>query len=120
MQNDNELNNDNNVSPLDKEDYPSRKVLPETPQTRSASFIPAYADTDFLLRDELRPARFQLELLKPELHAVHIIETEQDLDGSLRLELLSENLDQLIHRYDPELKVACHVIADENMSEGMA
>ncbi len=36
-------------------------------QTRSPSFIPAYKDTTFLLRDELRPVRLQLELLKPEL-----------------------------------------------------
>ena len=78
MQNDNEMNNDHQVSPLDKEDYPSRKVLPDTPQTRSASFIPAYADPDFLLRDELRPARFQLELLKPEL-----LQEEQGIDSTV-------------------------------------
>ncbi|MFT7470430.1 MAG: hypothetical protein ACI8XU_000318 [Kiritimatiellia bacterium] len=38
-----------------------------TPQTGSPSFTPAYKDTEFLLRDELRPVRLQLELLKPEL-----------------------------------------------------
>ncbi len=52
---------------LSEEDYLSLESIPDTPQTRSASFRPAYADTDFLLRDELRPVRFQLELLKPEL-----------------------------------------------------
>ena len=74
----NSENGDNDASPLATEDYPSSKVLPDTPQTRSASFIPAYADTDFLLRDELRPARFQLELLKPEL-----LQEEQGIDSTV-------------------------------------
>jgi uncharacterized protein (TIGR00730 family) len=34
---------------------------------RSASYQLAFQDPDFLLRDELRPVRLQLELLKPEL-----------------------------------------------------
>ncbi len=38
-----------------------------TPQTNSASYRLAFRDTDFLLREELRPVRFQLELLKPEM-----------------------------------------------------
>lgn len=39
----------------------------DTPQTRSPSYQLAFRDTDFLLRDELRPVRFQLELLKTEM-----------------------------------------------------
>ena len=38
-----------------------------TPQTGSAAYRLAFQDTDFLLREDLRPVRFQLELLKPEL-----------------------------------------------------
>ena len=38
-----------------------------TPQTQSPSYLLAFADTDFLLREELRPVRFQLELLKPDM-----------------------------------------------------
>ena len=38
-----------------------------TPQTQSPSYLLAYRDTEFLLRDELRPVRFQLELLKTEM-----------------------------------------------------
>ena len=38
-----------------------------TPQTQSPSYRLAFDDTDFLLREELRPVRFQLELLKPEM-----------------------------------------------------
>ena len=39
----------------------------ETPQTRHPAYRLAFRDTDFLLREELRPVRFQLELLKPEM-----------------------------------------------------
>ena len=39
----------------------------ETPQTEHPSYKLAFQDTDFLLREELRPVRFQLELLKPEM-----------------------------------------------------
>lgn len=38
-----------------------------TAQTRSPSYRLAFRDEDFLLREELRPVRFQLELLKPEM-----------------------------------------------------
>ena len=38
-----------------------------TPQTSDPSYRLAYRDTDFLLREELRPVRFQLELLKTEM-----------------------------------------------------
>ena len=39
----------------------------DTPQTRHPAYRLAFRDTDFLLRDELRPVRFQLELLKPSM-----------------------------------------------------
>jgi uncharacterized protein (TIGR00730 family) len=38
-----------------------------TPQTQSKSYQLAFQDTEFLLREELRPVRFQLELLKTEM-----------------------------------------------------
>ena len=44
----------------------ARKTL-STPQTESPSYKLAFQDDDFLLREDLRPVRFQLELLKPEL-----------------------------------------------------
>ncbi|MXP10509.1 LOG family protein [Pseudoblastomonas halimionae] len=43
------------------------KAVPGTPQTRHPAYRLAFRDTDFLLREELRPVRFQLELLKPEM-----------------------------------------------------
>lgn len=41
--------------------------VPVTPQTQSPAYRLAYADEDFLCREELRPIRLQLELLKPEM-----------------------------------------------------
>jgi predicted Rossmann-fold nucleotide-binding protein len=43
------------------------KAVPDTPQTRAPAYRLAYDDADFLCREELRPVRLQLELLKPEL-----------------------------------------------------
>ncbi|TMV04944.1 TIGR00730 family Rossman fold protein [Ruegeria sediminis] len=48
-------------------DRSTARGVPETPQSRSPSYKLAFADEDFLLRDELRPVRLQLELLKPEM-----------------------------------------------------
>ena len=39
----------------------------DTPQTQDPAYRLAFGDTDFLLRQELRPVRFQLELLKTEM-----------------------------------------------------
>lgn len=53
--------------PTAGEDLDAAKLSRDTSQTRSPSYRLAYADNDFLLRDELRPVRLQLELLKPDL-----------------------------------------------------
>ncbi|MDO8608149.1 MAG: LOG family protein [Phaeospirillum sp.] len=42
-------------------------LVPVTPQTASPAYRLAFEDVDFLLRQDLRPVRLQLELLKPEL-----------------------------------------------------
>ncbi|KAA9018949.1 TIGR00730 family Rossman fold protein [Sphingobium limneticum] len=52
--------------PAREEAHDAKKQL-GTPQTQSAAYKLAYQDTEFLLRDDLRPVRFQLELLKPQL-----------------------------------------------------
>jgi uncharacterized protein (TIGR00730 family) len=51
---------------------PSRYDGPES------SYRLAFADTEFLLREELRPVRMQLELLKPEL-----IQSEQQIESTI-------------------------------------
>ncbi|WP_101067539.1 LOG family protein [Roseovarius salinarum] len=54
--------------------------VPDTPQTRAPAYRLAFADPDFMLRDELRPVRLQLELLKPEL-----IQDERGIDSTVVL-----------------------------------
>jgi uncharacterized protein (TIGR00730 family) len=48
-------------------DLDAQEQMPDTPQTRAPAYKLAFADEDFLCRDELRSVRLQLELLKPEL-----------------------------------------------------
>ncbi|TAX53828.1 LOG family protein [Rhizobium leguminosarum] len=43
------------------------EAVPKTPQTLSPAYRLAYVDEDFLCREELRPIRLQLELLKTEM-----------------------------------------------------
>jgi uncharacterized protein (TIGR00730 family) len=55
------------VFPRAKQDAETAKTAIHTPQTEHPSYRLAFQDMDFLLREDLRPVRFQLELLKPEL-----------------------------------------------------
>lgn len=48
-------------------DIETAEGVPDTPQTRAPAYRLAFADNDFLCRDELRPVRLQLELLKPQM-----------------------------------------------------
>lgn len=50
-----------------REEAQDAKKGQDSPQTTSKAYKLAFQDTDFLLREDLRPVRFQLELLKPEL-----------------------------------------------------
>lgn len=49
------------------DDMAHAKAVPDTPQTRAPAYKLAFDDPDFMCRDELRPVRLQLELLKPEM-----------------------------------------------------
>src|SRR3982750_2811096 len=51
---------------------PSRYTGPES------AYRLAFTDTEFILREELRPVRMQLELLKPEL-----IQNEQGIESTI-------------------------------------
>ena len=55
------------IFPSSKVDARSAEHVPSVPQTESVAYKLAFQDTEFLLREDLRPVRFQLELLKPEL-----------------------------------------------------
>ncbi|MCR8825380.1 LOG family protein [Pseudosulfitobacter koreensis] len=56
------------------------KDAPDTPQTRASAYKLAFADDDFLCREELRPVRLQLELLKTTL-----LLDEQDIRSTIVL-----------------------------------
>ncbi|MDC1381780.1 lysine decarboxylase, partial [Octadecabacter sp.] len=63
------MKDDNRRHPFRRsaQDREEASHVPDTPQTRSPAYALAFADPDFMCRDELRPVRLQLELLKPEL-----------------------------------------------------
>jgi len=74
------------IFPSAIEDARAAELYVPSPQTLSPSYRLAYKDTDFLLKDELRPARLQLELLKPELILKdHNIENTIIIFGSARI-----------------------------------
>jgi uncharacterized protein (TIGR00730 family) len=64
--------------PAASEGAKSAKLHVDLPQTRSPSYKLAFQDDEFLLRDECRPVRLQLELLKPEL-----IQLEQNIESTI-------------------------------------
>ena len=55
------------IFPTSEVDAKAARHVPSSPQTESSAYRLAFQDTEFLLREDLRPVRFQLELLKPEL-----------------------------------------------------
>jgi uncharacterized protein (TIGR00730 family) len=83
---------------LDSSDH----TLPPRPDTPSSSYILAHKDTEFLERDELRPIRIGLELLKPEL-----IQREEGVQstivvfGSARLQD-PDTMAQALHKAEEE------------------
>ena len=83
---------DNKPNDLTARNFPSAEedAHAATPPSRyggpESAFRLAFTDTDFLLRDELRPVRMQLELLKPELVQRELkIESTIVIFGSARI-----------------------------------
>ena len=69
-----------------KQDIETAREIPDTPQTRAPSYRLAFADDEFLCRDELRPVRLQLELLKTEMALdEHEIDSTIVLFGGARI-----------------------------------
>ncbi|WP_163848500.1 TIGR00730 family Rossman fold protein [Pseudooceanicola aestuarii] len=61
-------------------DIDTASQVPDTPQTRAPAYRLAFADDEFIQRDELRPVRLQLELLKPQM-----IMDERNIDSTIVL-----------------------------------
>ena len=55
------------VFPRAKQDADAARQSISTPQTESPAYKLAFQEMDFLVREDLRPVRFQLELLKTQL-----------------------------------------------------
>ncbi len=72
------------AAPLGERNFPSAEEdaahasTPPLYDGPESSYRLAFADSDFLLRDELRPVRMQLELLKPEL-----VQREQGIESTI-------------------------------------
>jgi len=64
--------------PSAMDDARAAELCVRVPQTESPSYRLAYMDPDFIMRDEARPVRLQLELLKPEL-----IQEEHQVDSTV-------------------------------------
>jgi len=90
------------------QDREASRHIPDTPQARSPAYRLAFDDPEFLCRDELRPVRLQLELLKPEmLMAEYGIESTVVLFGGARIprpenrdKASTKTLSDLSHFYD--------------------
>lgn len=107
------------------EDILSTRELPETPQGQSPSYRLAFADPEFLCRDELRPVRLQLELLKPELLlSEYGIESTVVLFGGARIpapenrdKARTETLAGLSRHYDEARRFA-RMMTERSKSNG--
>ncbi|MBD3677574.1 MAG: TIGR00730 family Rossman fold protein [Rhodobacteraceae bacterium] len=106
-------------------DIESTRVLPDTPQARSEAYKLAFDDPEFLSRDELRPVRLQLELLKPELLlAEYGVESTVVLFGGARIPdparretARTKTLAELADYYEEARRFA-HMMTERNGTEG--
>ena len=107
------------------EDRAKARHVPDTPQTRAPAYRLAFADEDFLCRDDLRPVRLQLELLKPQLHLdEHGIQSTVVLFGGARIPAPEEKsaartrtLADLSHFYD-EARSFARLMTEQSMATG--
>lgn len=101
------------------EDREQVRKVPDTAQTRAPAYKLAYDDQDFLCREENRPIRLQLELLKPEMMLTEAgIESTVVLFGGARIpepggkawaaktETARKNLEENSKYYDAARKFA--------------
>lgn len=105
-----------------KEDAASVSYDYGTPQTKSPSYRLAYDDIDFLMRDELRSVRLQLEVLKPELAQLeHDIKATVVIFGSARIpeqsvaEKKLKKAQQALASNPDDLKLKKQVLVAQNL-----
>ena len=106
-------------------DRKTAEDIPDTPQTRAPSYRLAFADEEFLCREELRPVRLQLELLKPQLLMdEHQIGSTVVLFGGARIPSPAEKagartqtLADLSHFYE-EARLFAHKMTEKSVASG--
>ncbi len=108
-----------------KGDITKSKEVEDTPQTRAPTYRLAFADSDFMCREELRPVRLQLELLKPEMALTEAgIDSTVVLFGGARIpdpefkeNARTKTLANLSKYYDEARKFA-QICTNESMKNG--
>lgn len=108
-----------------RQDRTAASDVPLTPQSASPSYRLAFADDDFLCREELRPVRLQLELLKPELLLEeHGIDSTIVLFGGARIPSPADKdrartarLGALSHYYD-EARRFSRIMTERSLASG--
>ena len=106
-------------------DRAAAEQVPDTPQTRASAYRLAFADPDFLCREDLRPVRLQLELLKPELlMSEYGVESTIVLFGGARIPEPSKkdtartaSLAALSQYYD-EARIFARKMTERSMAQG--
>ena len=105
------------------EDIESAARVADSPQAQSPAYRLAFADPDFLCREELRPVRLQLELLKPQLEMDERgIESTVVLFGGARIrepgaEAKTETLREM-SRYYAEAREFARLITERSVETG--
>jgi len=106
-------------------DRTAAEGVPDTPQTRSPSYALAFADNEFMCRDDLRPVRLQLELLKAEMMMNEAgIESTIVLFGGARIpdpankdQARTQTLSELSHFYD-EARTFSKLMTEKSIATG--
>ncbi|KIN62985.1 Decarboxylase family protein [Sulfitobacter noctilucicola] len=106
-------------------DISAAESAPDTVQTRAPAYRLAFNDDDFLCRDELRPVRLQLELLKPQMMLDEAgITSTIVLFGGARIpepakkdEARTQTLAELSHFYD-ETREFARLMTLKSMESG--
>lgn len=107
-------------------DRAKAEEVPDTPQTRAPAYRLAFTDDDFMCRDELRPVRLQLELLKPDLGLdAHGVKSTIVLFGGARIPAPADKhnartkaLADLSHFYDEAREFARLMTLKSNETNG--
>ena len=106
-------------------DRTAAEGVPDTPQTRSPAYALAFADEEFMCREDLRPVRLQLELLKPELmmNEAGVVSTIVLFGGARipdpvdKASARTKTLADLSHFYDEARKFS-RLMTEKSMASG--